>query len=63
LENEEAHISAMVNVIFLEKGRGVVLYPHTGKLVVVNVIALEATLQWMDTHTELITAKRLQLQI
>lgn len=38
LEYKEPHIPAMMNVVLPEQRRGVVLDPHSSKLVVVNVI-------------------------
>ena len=55
LENEEPHVSAMMDVIFLEEGRSVVLYPHTRQLIVVDVVTLKSTLctcniEWMCNY-------------
>ena len=44
MEDEEAHVPAMVDVVLPEEWGGVVLDPHASQLVVVDVVHLKTAL-------------------
>ncbi len=49
LEDEEADVSSMVDVVLSEERRGIVLDPNASQLVVVNVVHLKPTLHMQNS--------------